>query len=170
LKHIVTDLEAPNEPSSNEFPVLGNYSCDLDFGNFSPCSSEVLFSQKSKLSLHEDPELIEPCNKPEQSFHAQSQQNEGQILKIDWDKRVPNFISKIWTLFFYGSKSQEGVGAGCIFINPAGKHSFLSCRLEFECTNNTVEYEALVQGLKKDIDLGIKELIFSVIQKSLSDR
>jgi ribonuclease HI len=34
----------------------------------------------------------------------------------------------------------------------------LSCRLEFECTNNTIEYEALVQGLKKDIDLGVKEL------------
>jgi ribonuclease HI len=38
------------------------------------------------------------------------------------------------------------------------KHSFLSCRLEFECTNNIVEYEALVQGLKKSIDLNIKEL------------
>jgi hypothetical protein len=36
LKHTVTDLEAPNEPSSNEFPVLGNYSCDFDFENFSP--------------------------------------------------------------------------------------------------------------------------------------
>jgi ribonuclease HI len=35
---------------------------------------------------------------------------------------------------------------------------FLSCRLEFDCTNNIVEYEALVQGLKKDIDLSIKEL------------
>jgi hypothetical protein len=34
----------------------------------------------------------------------------------------------------------------------------LSCRLEFECTNNTAEYEALVQGLKKSIDLNVKEL------------
>jgi hypothetical protein len=32
----------------------------------------------------------------------------------------------------------------------------ISSRLEFECTNNTVEYEALVQGLKKDIDLKVK--------------
>jgi hypothetical protein len=44
LKHTVTDLEAPNEPSSTKFPVLGNYSCDSDFGNFSPCLSKVLFS------------------------------------------------------------------------------------------------------------------------------
>jgi hypothetical protein len=34
----------------------------------------------------------------------------------------------------------------------------MSCRLEFECTNNTTEYEALVQGLKKAIDLNIKEI------------
>jgi hypothetical protein len=34
----------------------------------------------------------------------------------------------------------------------------ISCRLEFECTNNTVEYEALVQGLKKSIDLKVKYL------------
>ena len=31
--------------------------------------------------------------------------------------------------------------------------------MEFNCTNNTVEYEALIQGLKKAIDLDIKELI-----------
>jgi ribonuclease HI len=81
------------------------------------------------------------------------------VPKVDWDKRVPNFVSEIWTLYFDGSKYQEGVGVGCIFINPQGKHSFMSCRLEFECTNNTVEYEVLVQGLKKAIDLNIKELV-----------
>ena len=40
---------------------------------------------------------------------------------------------------------------------PKKKH-FLSCRLEFECTNNTAEYEALVQGLKKAIELKVKNL------------
>jgi hypothetical protein len=35
LKHTVTDLEAPNKPSSTEFLVLGNYYCNSDFGNFS---------------------------------------------------------------------------------------------------------------------------------------
>jgi ribonuclease HI len=34
----------------------------------------------------------------------------------------------------------------------------MSCRLEFKCTNNTAKYEALVQGIKKVIDLNIKEL------------
>ena len=71
--------------------------------------------------------------------------------------------SQTWTLYFDGSKSKEGSGVRCILIDQKGKCHFLSCRLEFECTNNTVEYEALVQGLKKSIDLGIKELkVFGV--------
>ena len=32
----------------------------------------------------------------------------------------------------------------------------ITCHLEFECTNNVAEYEALVQGLKKALDLNIK--------------
>jgi hypothetical protein len=55
-----------------------------------------------------------------------------------------NFLSPIWTSYFDGSKSQEGLGAGCILIDRKGKPHFLSYRLEFECTNNTTEYEALV--------------------------
>lgn len=34
----------------------------------------------------------------------------------------------------------------------------LTCRIEFDCTNNTAEYEALVQGLYKEIRLDIKYL------------
>ena len=34
----------------------------------------------------------------------------------------------------------------------------LSFRLEFECTNNTAEYEALVQGLYKAIGLKVQYL------------
>jgi hypothetical protein len=36
LKHTVTDLETLNEPSSTDFPVLGNYSCDSYFGKLLP--------------------------------------------------------------------------------------------------------------------------------------
>ena len=42
-------------------------------------------------------------------------------------------------------------------IQKKNKH-FISCRLEFDCTNNTVEYEALVQGLKKAIELKVKNM------------
>jgi ribonuclease HI len=73
-------------------------------------------------------------------------------------KETDGFPSQVWTLYFDGSNLQEGSGAGCILIDPKCKQNFLSCRLEFECINNTVEYEALVQGIKKYTDLNIKEL------------
>ena len=52
----------------------------------------------------------------------------------------------------------EGSGAGCVLIDPKKNKHFLSCRLEFECTNNTAEYEALVQGLRKTIELKVENL------------
>ena len=66
--------------------------------------------------------------------------------------------SLFWKLFFDGSKSNEGAGAGCILISLEGDKIMLTCRLEFDCTNNTAEYEALVQGLYKEIRLHIKYL------------
>ena len=62
-------------------------------------------------------------------------------------------VSDFWTLFFDGSKTVEGSRADCVLIDPKKNKHFLSCRLEFECTNNTAEYEALVQGLRKAIEL-----------------
>ena len=64
----------------------------------------------------------------------------------------------IWTLFFDGSKSQEGDRASCLLINPKGENSFLYCILELDYTNNTAQYEALVQGLKKVIDSKIEKI------------
>ena len=32
----------------------------------------------------------------------------------------------------------------------------IACHLKFECTNNVVEYEALLQGLRKALDVNIK--------------
>ena len=43
-------------------------------------------------------------------------------------------------------------------MDPKNNKHFLSCRLEFECTNNTAEYEALIQGLKKEIESKVKSL------------
>jgi hypothetical protein len=54
LKHTVTDLETLNEPSSTDFPVLGNYSFDSYFGNFSPLSSDVPLTQNSEMIFREE--------------------------------------------------------------------------------------------------------------------
>ena len=43
-------------------------------------------------------------------------------------------------------------------MDPEKNKHFLSCRLEFECTNNTGEYDALIQVLKKAIEFKVKNL------------
>ena len=40
--------------------------------------------------------------------------------KINRHEEVVKFQSQVWMLYFDGSKSQEGPGAGCIFIDPKG--------------------------------------------------
>ena len=60
--------------------------------------------------------------------------------------------------FFYGSKTLEGSRPGCVLVDPKKNKHFLSCRLELECTNNTTDYEGLVQGLKKAIKLKVKNM------------
>ena len=59
-----------------------------------------------------------------------------------------------WMLFFVGSRSKDGVGDGCVLIDPKCAKWMIDCRLEFQCTNNIVEYEPLEKGLKKAIYLG----------------
>ena len=62
----------------------------------------------------------------------------------------------IWTLYFDGSKNKEGAGVGCLLIDPHVNKTMIACHLEFECTNNVVEYEALKQGIRKALDLQVK--------------
>ena len=51
---------------------------------------------------------------------------------------------------------KEGASAGCLLIDSHGTRTMIACLLEFECTNNVAEYEALMQGLKKTLDLHVK--------------
>jgi hypothetical protein len=74
---------------------------------------------------------------------------------------TPNIANdeQIWSLYFDGSKSWEGEGVGCVLINPTGNKAFIDCRLEFECTNNKTEYKALLQGLRKELDMDMQKLV-----------
>ena len=49
-----------------------------------------------------------------------------------------------WILKFDGSCIKNLVGARIVIISPRGVKTTLSFNLDFECTNNQAEYEALV--------------------------
>jgi ribonuclease HI len=65
----------------------------------------------------------------------------------------------IWYLYFDGSKSPERVGGSFLLIDPKGNKTSIDYRLEFDCLDNTTEYESLLQGLKKVIDLDVQCLV-----------
>jgi ribonuclease HI len=61
-------------------------------------------------------------------------------------------------MFFDGSLMKTGAGAGLLFISPLGKHLRYVLRLHFPASNNVDEYEALVNGLRIAIELGVLRL------------
>jgi ribonuclease HI len=80
---------------------------------------------------------------------------------VEWvDTQLPTapIQPELWTMFFYGSLIKTGAGAGLLFISPLGKHLRYVLRLHFPASNNVAEYEALVNGLRIAIELGVRRL------------
>jgi ribonuclease HI len=53
---------------------------------------------------------------------------------------------------------KTGAGTGLLFISPLGEHVRYVIRLHFPASNNMAEYEALVNGLRIAIELGVQRL------------
>ncbi|KAH9299889.1 hypothetical protein KI387_044112 [Taxus chinensis] len=66
--------------------------------------------------------------------------------------------NEVWQLFFDGSRSRQGAGGGAMLVSPQGVKYYSAFRFQFACSNNTAEYEALIQGLHWSIKRGIKNL------------
>jgi ribonuclease HI len=61
-------------------------------------------------------------------------------------------------MYFDGSLTKTGAGAGLLFISPLRVHMRYMIRLHFTASNNVAEYEALVNGLHITIKLGVRHL------------
>ena len=61
-------------------------------------------------------------------------------------------------MVFDGSSNSLGNGIDVVIISLEGFHTPFTARLCFNCTNNMVEYEVCILGLKATIDLRIKLL------------
>ena len=80
-------------------------------------------------------------------------------------KMVYHVENRSRRMFVDGALSAMGAGAGIVIITPKGirlEHSF---RLGFKSSNNEVEYEALIAGLKTALDLGALDVeVYSDLQ------
>jgi ribonuclease HI len=77
---------------------------------------------------------------------------------VDTQLPVALIQPELWTMFFDGSLMKTGAGAGLLFISPLEKHLRYVLRLHFPASNNVAEYEALVNGLRIAIELGVRRL------------
>jgi ribonuclease HI len=65
---------------------------------------------------------------------------------------------ELWTMYFDGSIMKTGADAGLLFVSPLGKHLRYVIRLHFPASNNMAKYEALVNGLRITVELGVQRL------------
>nr|GEU83611.1 reverse transcriptase domain-containing protein [Tanacetum cinerariifolium] len=63
-----------------------------------------------------------------------------------------------WILFMNGSSCMDGSEAGLIITNPKGMELTYALRFMFNATNNEVEYEALIAGLRIAKQMGEKSM------------
>jgi ribonuclease HI len=62
-------------------------------------------------------------------------------------------------IYFDGSLKLEGTGAGVLLISPTGEQLEYILQISCKVSNNEVEYEALLHGLRLAASLGIKRLL-----------
>jgi ribonuclease HI len=97
----------------------------------------------------------------------------------EWtDTQLPplQIQAECWTLYFDGSVMEIGAGAGLLFVSPLGEHVRYTVRLHFPTSNNMVEFEALLCGLRIIIEIdikrldvrGVSQLVINQVMKSAS--
>nr|GEV03785.1 hypothetical protein [Tanacetum cinerariifolium] len=101
----------------------------------------------------------------------------GQIL-ADFLIEIPGDASQAapvaatqeepWTLFTDGSSCVDGSGAWLILTNPEVVEFTYALRFQFTASNNEVEYEALVAGLRIATQMGVKNVQIHYLLNKLS--
>jgi len=98
------------------------------------------------------------------SFMLYNAENENkEIIAKDLKYKTTDneniFHESLWHLEFDGLVNKLGVGAGVWIYNMENNHvEGHAFRLNFKCTNNMVEYEALILGLQLVRKLGAKRV------------
>src|SRR3954466_6959019 len=72
----------------------------------------------------------------------------------------PPDLSNSWTMFFDGSKRQQGAGAGVVLMSPNGTKLKYVLQINFSsASNNEAEYEAPLHGMRMEKTCGATRLI-----------
>jgi ribonuclease HI len=104
----------------------------------------------------------------------------GRIFAYEDDTTIEQIDLEdgMWHMHIDGSCSSEGNGVGIIVYSIVGKINIFFYRLEFGCTNNVTEFEALLLGIENAYNLdcghltifGEFELVVNLVCKIYSPR
>jgi ribonuclease HI len=90
----------------------------------------------------------------------------------DWtpgaQEEETNKDSEAWTVFCDGTWGTFGAGAAAVLVAPSKVKTCYAARLDFSCTNNIAEYEALLLGLRKLMAMGIRRVILKTDSQVIS--
>ena len=154
MKYMVNSEEKPQN-----FPIYAVHS-DID--------SYILFNDNSGLinddeikTLKQDQDINEQAVAPGIKLIQSSDENvlkdklnekpELQLTILDHREVIKSPLEQeiLWFLEFDGSVDKLGAGAGVWIHNKQNSHAEVRAyRLNFRCTNNMAEYEAILLGLK----------------------
>ena len=68
---------------------------------------------------------------------------------------TPDVTHEYWTMYFDGSVMALVSGARVVLISLDESRLHYAIRLHFSASNNAIEYEALINGLRITIELGV---------------
>ncbi|XP_019416411.1 PREDICTED: uncharacterized protein LOC109327701 [Lupinus angustifolius] len=64
----------------------------------------------------------------------------------------------VWEMYFDEVVNMHGSGVGAVIISLVDKQYLVAVKLDFECTNNIVEYKACINGLLFAYEMNVKML------------
>jgi ribonuclease HI len=73
-----------------------------------------------------------------------------------------------WTVFCDDSWGTFGAGVAAVLVVPSKVRTCYAVKLDFSCTNNIVEFEALLLGLRKLKAMGIRRAILKTDSQVIS--
>lgn len=129
--------------------------------------SEELDNPKHTTTLANVPNnLLDEWATVDQSrlMHGPRETGLGTYYVLEENAPIPNIVKKeegtegLWSLFFDGSRTKIGSGAGVVLISLKLEKYYFSYKLQFSYTNNVEKDEALVQGLLLAQKRGIHSL------------
>ena len=68
---------------------------------------------------------------------------DAMALELELDSMEPWH----WKLYFDGATNSTRNGMGAVLVPPIGQQTPVSVKLNFNCTNNVIEYEVCIVGL-----------------------